>query len=266
MAADLILTNGVVHTVDAARSVREAVAVADGRILAVGSAAEIAELAGPGTRIVDVEGGMVLPGFQDAHCHLALSGYEQTLCDLFESRSAEEHLRRIAEYARAHPDRDWVLGGGWSMSDFPGGIPTREQLDAVVADRPAVLTNRDGHGSWANTRALELAGIGRDTPDPAGGRIERDEHGEPVGMLQEQAMWLVLSLAPEPDADQRAAGVLGSAGVLPPPGHNRLPGRGGEARLPGGLRAAGAVRRADPAGSRQPGLGADPATTRSWTS
>ena len=111
MAADLILTNGVVHTVDAARTVREAVAVTDGRILAVGSAAEIAELAGPGTRIVDVEGGMVLPGFQDAHCHLALSGYEQTLCDLFESRSAEEHLRRIAEYARAHPDRDWVLGG-----------------------------------------------------------------------------------------------------------------------------------------------------------
>ena len=186
MAADLILTNGVVHTVDAARSVREAVAVTDGRIVAVGSAAEIAELAGPGTRIVDVEGGMVLPGFQDAHCHLALSGYEQTLCDLFESRGAEEHLRRIAEYARAHPDRDWVLGGGWSMSDFPGGIPTREQLDAVVADRPAVLTNRDGHGSWANTRALELAGIGRDTPDPAGGRIERDEHGEPVGMLQER--------------------------------------------------------------------------------
>ena len=89
MAADLILTNGVVHTVDAARSVREAVAVADGRIVAVGSAGEMAELAGPGTRIVDVEGGMVLPGFQDAHCHLALSGYEQTLCDLFESRGAE---------------------------------------------------------------------------------------------------------------------------------------------------------------------------------
>ncbi len=210
MAADLILTNGVVHTVDAARSVREAVAVADGRIVAVGSAGEMAELAGPGTRIVDVEGGMVLPGFQDAHCHLALSGYEQTLCNLFESRGAEQHLRRIAEYARAYPDRDWVLGGGWSMSDFVGGIPTREQLDAVVADRPAVLTNRDGHGSWANTPALELAGIGRDTPDPAGGRIERDEHGEPVGMLQEQAMWLVLSLAPGPDADQRAAGVLGA--------------------------------------------------------
>jgi predicted amidohydrolase YtcJ len=210
MAADLILTNGVVHTVDAARSVREAVAVADGRIVAVGSAGEMAELAGPGTRIVDVEGGMVLPGFQDAHCHLALSGYEQTLCDLFESRGAEQHLRRIAEYARAHPDRGWVLGGGWSMSDFVGGIPTREQLDAVVPDRPAVLTNRDGHGSWANTRALELAGIDRDTPDPAGGRIERDEHGDPVGMLQEQAMWLVLSLAPGPDADQRAAGVLGA--------------------------------------------------------
>ena len=207
MAADLILTNGVVHTVDAARSVHEAVAVSDGRIVAVGSASEVAELAGPGTRTVDVEGGMVLPGFQDAHCHLAMGGYERTLCDLSESRGAEEHLRRIREYAGANPDREWILGGGWSMSDFPGGVPTRQQLDAAVADRPVVLPNSDYHGAWANTRALELAGIGRDTPDPFGGRIERDQHGEPVGMLQESAMGLVLDLAPKPDAEQRAAGL-----------------------------------------------------------
>ena len=93
------------------------------------------------------------------------------------------------------------------MSDFPGGIPTRQQLDAVVADRPVILPNSDYHGAWANTRALELAGIGRDTPDPFGGRIERDQHGEPVGMLQESAMGLVLDLAPKPDAEQRAAGL-----------------------------------------------------------
>src|SRR3954449_10251066 len=160
-----------------------------------------------GDATVDVEGGMVLPGFQDAHCHLAMGGYERTLCDLSESRGAEAHLRRIREYAGANPDRGWILGGGWSMSDFPGGVPTRQQLDAVVCDRPVILPNSDYHGAWVNTRALELAGIGRDTPDPFGGRIERDQHGEPVGMLQESAMGLVLDLAPKPDADQRAAGL-----------------------------------------------------------
>jgi predicted amidohydrolase YtcJ len=207
MAADLILTGGVVHTVDAARSVHQAVAVTDGRISAVGSAAEIAELAGPQTRVIDVEGGMVLPGFQDAHCHLGSSGYERTLCDLSESRGVDDHLRRISAYAHAHPRHAWIVGGGWLSSDFPGGIASREQLDAVIPDRPAILATSDQHGAWANTRALELAGIDRTTPDPAGGRIERDQHGEPVGMLQEQAMQLVFDLVPQPDAGERAAGL-----------------------------------------------------------
>jgi len=206
-AADLILTNGAVHTVDAARSVHQAIAVADGRIAAVGSAREMAELAGPATRVVDVEGGMVLPAFQDAHCHLGEAGYGRTLCDLHESAGADSHLRRIADYARAHPDRPWIVGGGWQSNDFPGGIATRDLLDAVVSDRPVVLTTSDVHGAWANTRALELAGITGATPDPPGGRIERDEHGEPVGMLQEQAMQLVLDLVPKPDASERAAGL-----------------------------------------------------------
>ena len=208
MTADLILTNGVVHAIDAAGSVHSAVAVADGRILTAGDAASMAALAGPATRVIDVEGGMVLPGFQDAHCHLAESGHEQTLCDLFQSRGADAYLGRIAEYAADHPDREWILGGGWSMSDFPGGIATRDLLDAVVSDRPVYLPNRDYHGAWVNTRALELAGIGRDTPDPDGGRIERDQHGEPSGTLQETAMGLVSALTPEPSDDERVAGIL----------------------------------------------------------
>ncbi|HEX2550411.1 MAG TPA: amidohydrolase, partial [Nocardioidaceae bacterium] len=207
MAVDLILTNGVVHTVDAARSVHQAVAVADGRVAAVGSAADVAQLAGPATRVVDVEGGMVLPAFQDAHCHLGSAGYARTLCDLHESRGADEHLQRVRDYARAHAERPWIVGGGWLSSDFPGGIATRQELDAAVPDRPAVLTTSDVHGAWVNTRALEAAGIGADTPDPPGGRIERDEHGEPVGMLQEQAMHLVLDLAPKPGTAERAAGL-----------------------------------------------------------
>jgi predicted amidohydrolase YtcJ len=206
--ADLILANGAVHAMDAGRAVHEAVAVRGERIVAAGGAGAIAELAGPQTRTVDVEGGMVLPGFHDAHCHLAESGFDQTQCVLDDAGGAEGHLRRIAEYAADHPDREWILGGGWAMDDFPGGIATRELLDAIVPDRPVFLPNRDYHGAWVNTRALELAGIGADTPDPDGGRIERDAEGAPIGTLQEGAMGLVSSLAPEPTADQRAAGIL----------------------------------------------------------
>jgi predicted amidohydrolase YtcJ len=211
MPADLILRGATVHTVDAARSTAQAVAIAGGRIAAVGDAAEVDGLCGPATRVVDLDGGMVLPAFQDAHCHLGSSGHASTLCALQETASADEHLRRIAAYREAHPHREWVVGSGWSMSDFPGGTPSAAALDAVVPDRPAVLTNRDYHGVWVNTRALELAGITAATPDPAGGRIERDEHGAPMGTLQEQAMHLVLDMAPAATHADRVAGI--QAGV-----------------------------------------------------
>ena len=107
--------------------------------------------------------------------------------DLLARRDTE---RIIADYAAANPDAPWILGGGWYMDVFPGGTPTKEVLDAIVPDRPAFLTNRDGHGAWVNSRALELAGITRDTPDPADGRIERTPDGEPSGTLHEGAMSL----------------------------------------------------------------------------
>jgi predicted amidohydrolase YtcJ len=207
MPADLILRGATVHTVDAARSTAQAVAIAAGRIAAVGDADAVDGLRGPATRVVDLDGAMVLPGFQDAHCHLGTAGHASTLCSLAESDGPDGHLRRIGAYREAHPDRDWIVGGGWSMSDFPGGTPTAAALDAVVPDRPAVLTNRDYHGAWVNTRALELAGITAATPDPAGGRIERDEGGAPMGTLQEQAMHLVLDLAPAPTHADRVAGI-----------------------------------------------------------
>src|SRR5437763_582909 len=166
VAADLILRGATVHTVDAARPTAAAVAIAAGRIAAVGDAREVDALRGPATRVVDLDGAMVLPGFQDAHCHLGESGHATTLCSLEGSRDAAEHERRIAAYRDAHPERDWVVGSGWSMSDFPGGTPTAAALDAVVPDRPAVLTNRDIHGAWVNSRALEAAGITAATLDP----------------------------------------------------------------------------------------------------
>ena len=206
MPADLILRNAVVRTV-AGGHTGDAVAIAAGRIVAVGSADAVEGLDGPGTRVVDLEGALVLPGFVDAHCHLGMSGLGTTQCDLEGSRGAAEHLGRIGAYRAAHPDREWVVGGGWSMDEFPGGTPTAAALDAVVPDRPAVLTNRDYHGAWVNSCALELANITASTPDPAGGRIERDAGGAPLGTLQEQAMHLVLDLAPAPTHAERIAGI-----------------------------------------------------------
>jgi predicted amidohydrolase YtcJ len=196
--ADLLLTGGVVHTVDDVDSVHEAVAVKDGRISAVGVASELASLAGPSTRVIELEGRTVLPGFQDAHLHPLDGGLLAVVCNLHETASAEECLEVIARYAAEHPEREWISGDGWSMDFFPGGNPDKKRLDAVVPNRPVYLENRDGHTAWVNSRALELAEITAATPDPADGRIERQESGEPSGALHEGAMRLVGDLVPEP--------------------------------------------------------------------
>ena len=156
---------------------------------------------------------------------------------------------------RQHPDRDWVLGGGWSMGDFPGGLPTREELDAVVADRPVALTNRDFHGMWVNSRALEVAGITDSTPDPEGGRIERDASGRATGMLQEQAMHLVVRDRAGADARRPHRRHPPRAGLLPRPRHHVLGRRAGRRRRAGGVHRARSERRSDDARARHAGLG-----------
>ncbi|MGH2597024.1 MAG: amidohydrolase [Actinomycetota bacterium] len=205
--ADLVFVNGPVYTVDAARSWARAVAVKGGRILAVGSDDELREHIGPHTEMVDLAGRMLLPGFQDAHIHPPVSGLEMLRCNLSEIYALDGYLRIISDYAVANTDVPWILGGGWYMDVFPGGTPTKEVLDAIVPDRPAFLTNRDGHGAWVNSRALELAGITRETPDPADGRIERTAEGEPSGTLHEGAMELVGGIAPKDSDDDYAAGL-----------------------------------------------------------
>jgi hypothetical protein len=200
--ADLAFVNGPVYTVDAVRSWARAVAVKGGRILAVGSDDDVREHIGPHTEVVDLAGRMLLPGFQDAHSHPPGSGLEMLRSNLSELYTLEDYRRVIVEYAADNPDAPWIKGGGWYMDVFPGGTPTKEALDALVPDRPAFLTNRDGHGAWVNSRALELAGITRDTPDPGDGRIERTVDGEPSGTLHEGAMSLVEDIAPkDTDAD-----------------------------------------------------------------
>lgn len=191
--ADLILTGGVVYTVDAARSWAQAVAVRDGTIVAIGTDRDVAELKGPASEVVELGGRMVLPGFQDAHVHPAFAARNLLQLNLDQLGTLTEYLDAIAAYANTHPDLPWISGGGWSITAFsPDGIPAKADLDAVVPDRPVFLMNTDVHSGWVNTKALETAGWDARTPDPWDGRIERDAVGEPAGALIEGAAYTFL--------------------------------------------------------------------------
>jgi predicted amidohydrolase YtcJ len=180
-----------------------AVVVNDGLIVAVGDVERPA-----GARVVDVAGGLLAPGFVDAHVHAVQAGLERTRCDLSEASTRDGYLVIIKAYAEANADLPWILGGGWAMAAFPGGTPSAADLDAVVPDRPAFLPNRDHHGAWVNTRALELAGITRETPDPPHGRFERDPDGAPTGTLHEGAMQVVARHVPGTAAEDYYRGLL----------------------------------------------------------
>jgi predicted amidohydrolase YtcJ len=205
--ADVLLTGGRVMTMDAQRRSAEAVAVTDGRIVAVGRSVDLRPLVGPRTRVIELRGRTLLPGFQDAHVHPVL-GVGLLRCPLFDiPENREAYVEAIAAYANAHQDLDWVQGDGWSMAVFPGGTPRREDLDRAVPDRPAFFANRDGHGAWVNSHALALAGVDRGTPDPVDGRIERDLDGTPSGTLHESAVDLVERLIPPPTQEDVIRGL-----------------------------------------------------------
>jgi predicted amidohydrolase YtcJ len=205
--ADLVLTGGHVHTVDRTRPRAEAVAVRGEVIVAVGTVEDVRGLIGPRTRVVDLRDRLLVPGFQDAHVHPISGGIDRSQCDVRESRGSDAVIATIRAYAEAHPEEPWIIGSGWYMADFPNGTPRREDLDAAVPDRPAFLPNRDGHSTWVNSRALELAGVDRDTADPADGRIERDADGSPTGTLHEGAARLVERLMPVPGPGEMLAGL-----------------------------------------------------------
>jgi predicted amidohydrolase YtcJ len=207
-AADTVYVNGVIYTADGGRSVAEALAVTGGRIAAVGPAGVVRRLGGSATRVVDLEGRLVLPGFIDSHAHAS-----ETTGDLFGVRlkgltSSEQYLAAVREFCVAHPELPVVFGWGWSNVVVPGHGPTAAVLDAVVADRPALLVSEDGHSLWVNSAALRLSGIGPDTPDPANGVIERDpESRAPSGTLREGAQQFVRGAVTAFTADQYAEGI-----------------------------------------------------------
>ncbi|SDK90373.1 hypothetical protein SAMN05216282_11749 [Cryobacterium psychrotolerans] len=206
--ADIVFVDGWIFSAPQDAPVRADVAVADGRIMAVGAAEDIAALVGENTDVVPLTGRLLLPGFQDAHIHPVAGGIELLQCDLTGAKDAEDCLRLIADYARAHPHAEWIMGAGWSMEFFAGGTPTRDLLDAVIPGRPVALMNRDHHGMWVNSRALGLAGVTAETPDPIDGRIERTQGGEPSGTLHEGAMDLVGRFAPSATGDLADRGLL----------------------------------------------------------
>jgi predicted amidohydrolase YtcJ len=200
---DLIVLNGRVFT-GAGEAPAEAVAVRGNEILRVGSNRDLKRLAGASTTVIDARGGTVLPGFIDAHVHFVGGGLGMERVSLLDAESLEAIQRKIRAFAAANPDRPWVLGRGWYYSPFPGGLPTRQQLDELVPDRPAYMTCYDGHTGWANTAALTLAGITAKTPDPADGVVVKDpKTGEPTGVLKEAAMGLMSKVLPQPTREDR---------------------------------------------------------------
>jgi predicted amidohydrolase YtcJ len=201
-AADLVLLGGRIETMDRARPRVTALAAGDGRIAAVGSDAAVRPWIGPRTRVIDLRGRTVTPGFGDAHVHVVSAGIERRRCDLSGLRGIDRYLEAVVAYGAAHPDEAWIVGAGWSMADFPGGIPSGVDLDRIMPDRPVYLESRDGHTAWVNSRGLEIAGITSTTVDPAAGRIERDADGHPSGALQENARELVYRLFPPPTHDE----------------------------------------------------------------
>ncbi|MFM8393140.1 MAG: amidohydrolase, partial [Acidobacteriota bacterium] len=196
--ADLVLLNGRIWTGDGRDSFAEALAISGRQILEVGQNSQIRRLIGPQTRVVHLNRRLVLPGFNDSHIHFLSGSLGLTRVDLTGATSVAEMLARIKAFASQNPSLPWITGRGWEYTYFPGGMPTKSFIDGIVSDRPVFLSAYDGHSGWANSKALELAGIDRNTPFTGFGEIVRNEAGEPTGALKEGAQRLVSSLIPQP--------------------------------------------------------------------
>lgn len=202
--AHLIITNAKIWTVDEQNPVAEAAAVRGNRILAVGSADQVQKLSGKATHIIDAGGRLVLPGFNDAHLHFLSGGESLMEVNLNDSRTPGEIQRRIREKAAQVPKGTWITGRGWDHTLFNDGRwPDKKLLDEAAPDHPVWVRRVDGHVGWANSKALEIAGVNEATASPAGGEIVRDQTGEPTGILKESAMGLVGRVVPEISTQQK---------------------------------------------------------------
>jgi predicted amidohydrolase YtcJ len=210
-SADVIVTNARIYTVNPNQKWAEAIAVHGDKIIAVGDRQQVEALRGPATKVIDAGQRLLLPGFTDCHIHFMDGSLGLTRVDLNGATTVAEIQKRVKAYADAHPAQPpalpndaWIQGMGWSYPTFaPSGLPNKKTLDDVVPDRPVYLIAFDGHSSWANSKALAMTGIDRNTPDPPNGKIVRDENGDATGALKEAAGDLVGSKTPVPTRAER---------------------------------------------------------------
>ncbi|MGH9885221.1 MAG: amidohydrolase, partial [bacterium] len=204
--AELVLRHGSVYVGDAAGTRAEALAIRGGAIVYVGDERGVDAFIAPDTRVEELAGKLVLPGFHDAHVHPLAAGLEETRCQLAGIAERDALEARVRSCAATQRGRAWVEGGGWELPVFAHANPDKQLLDRLVPDQPAFLISADGHSAWANSRALAAAGVTYKTADPANGRIERDPRsGEPTGTLRESAVELVARAAPQPTPEELAA-------------------------------------------------------------
>jgi hypothetical protein len=207
LVPDILIVNAIVRTMDPQRPVAEAVAISGNRIAAVGTGAEIKALAAAGTRVLDARGGLVLPGFNDAHVHFLAGGFQLSSVDLRDAPTPQAFAERIGKFAATRPPGKWITGGDWDHERWPtNSLPTKEHIDAATPNAPVFVSRLDGHMGLANSVALKLAGVTRDTPDPDGGLIVRDpKTGEPTGVLKDAAMGLVFRKIPAATFEEKLA-------------------------------------------------------------
>jgi hypothetical protein len=186
----------------------EAIAVRDGRVVAVGENADILKMKGPQTEVIELNGHFVMPGFNDAHLHLSAAGAERLSVNLVGAKSVDEFRERVRARVESAAAGEWITGEGWDQTLWPvKDLPSRWDLDEISTDQPIFLRRVDGHIGVANTRALKLASITLASKDPAGGKIDRDLNGEPTGILRETAMGAVAAVIPKPTPEQRRKGM-----------------------------------------------------------
>ena len=206
-APDVIFFNGDIYT-QSTPARAQAMAVRDGRIVAIGSNDEIRKLKRDHTEVIDLGERFVMPGFNDAHLHFARGGREMLQVDLVGVKSLAEMQQRIAEHVKTTPPQDWIVGGGWDHTLWPGQkLPTRQDIDAVTGDRPAYFSRVDDHIAVANTAALKAAGMLGKVPDPPGGKVDRDANGVATGIVRETARGMMIATAPRPSLSLRRHGI-----------------------------------------------------------